>query len=807
METLISIIVRNRWVVLGIVLIAAGAAIPLTGDALEPNNALEVWFLEDDPALRSYHDFQGRFGNDEIVAVCLHDEGGIFTVENLRLIHDASRRLKERESDWVKGVTSISTVLHIGWGVDEHGDSELVLEKSFRRPPATQAEVDIVRDRIMSDPIYGDHIITKDEKTTLLIIQPQATGNIDRDRPIVLFRIQRVLDEVFYSAGKEVSVGGMGVMYQRLNEISTRDATIFLSFSSLIIFVVLGLTLRRLIPVVTAGIVIAVSLGALLGLYGAFGRQMNMVTMIIPTLLMVYGVADVMHIVTHYYQERLPLERGGVDKRGAVARSVGYSLAPCLFTTLTTAAGFASLSWSKMAVIRDLGIFAAIGVALAFVVSMVVVAVVLDVFDVRPPAGFRPPPAPGRRTRLRGVPDPEPGILGWVADVVYYFPDWVIVFSVIAAVTAGVGIARLEVDTYSIQFLFPTDPVHRDHTKIEGTFGNYTPMEFLIETGTTDGAKDPELLAAIDRFEVGLAKIPNVSKTVAVTSVTKRLNQAFHDGAESEYRIPTDPDVVAQELLWYDPDRADDPQKLVDFPHYTTARVTAKVKNLSAQGWAEVLRQAKEAVDAAGFPDGTVVTPSGYLPLYVRLIDYVVGTQLLSFGIAFGVVFVLIGVVLRSLRLALISIVPNCLPVAVILGAMGFAGIRLDVATVVIAAVMLGIAVDDTVHFLFRFRKELAENGGDHRRAARTAILTTGHALVGTSITLFAGFLIFVLAGIKSIVFFGVLTGCTIIAALLADLMVLPTMLVLIRPRISSAFPDVDPASDTAPIATPPVEG
>ncbi len=775
-ERIAAGLIHHRLKALVALLVTAGALAPFSGAAMEPNNALSVWFLASDPAYQAYEAFQDQFGSDEIVAVAVHDPGGIFTAENLALIDEASERIKA--SDRIRGVTSLSTVLQIGWG-DEDGDgeSDLIIRKMFKHPPAPGAEVDEIRERVMSDPLYREHIITEDARTTLLIVQPANLKDLDAERPLVLADVREVVDEVFGAAGRETAIGGMGVMFDQLNQISNRDAERFLTISGAIIVLILAFTLRRVVAVLAALATIGIALTILVGIYGATGRQMNMVTMILPTLLMTYGIADAIHVVTHWYQERGPLEAAGLDRRAALARSIGYSLTPCFFTSVTTAAGFASLSGSSMAVIRDLGIFAALGVLIAFVVTIVVCSTLFDLFDVRAPGTAATAASDG----------PARGALAAIGRAVARRPGRVVAAGGLVAIVAGVGLSRLEVDTYGIQFLFPADPVHRDHTRIEETFGYYTPMEFLIETNRQDGAKRPDVLAAIDRLERSLEdEVEHVSKTVAVTSVVKRINQSFHDGEEAAYAIPTDGDAIAQELIFYDPDRQDDPQRLVDFPHYRTARLTVKVKNLSAKGWAKILSHAQEKIDAAGFPEWATVRASGYLPLYVLQADYVVESQVESFGLAFVIVFVLVGLICRSAKLAALAVIPNCLPVALVLGLMGLTGIRLDVATVVIAAVALGIAVDDTVHFLFRFRRELLENGGDHERAAEVAVRTAGAAMLGTTVTLTAGFAVMALAGIKSIVFFGALTAFTMVAALAGDLLLLPAFLVLFRPRLAA---------------------
>ena len=182
----------------------------------------------------------------------------------------------------------------------------------------------------------------------------------------------------------------------------------------------------------------------------------------------------------------------------------------------------------------------------------------------------------------------------------------------------------------------------------------------------------------------------------------------------------------------------------------------------------------------------------GYLPLYVRMMEYVVDSQVSSFALAYLAVFLLLGLLFRSITLAAVAMIPNLLPIFVTLGLMGILGVRLDVATVTIAAVVIGIVVDDTIHFLHRFKQELhdpacgatADEPGDYAEAARRTLRGAGPAMVSTSAILAIGFLVLTLASVKSIIYFGLLSAVAMVAALLADLLVLPAILISVKPRL-----------------------
>ena len=195
----------------------------------------------------------------------------------------------------------------------------------------------------------------------------------------------------------------------------------------------------------------------------------------------------------------------------------------------------------------------------------------------------------------------------------------------------------------------------------------------------------------------------------------------------------------------------------------------------------------KEDLTAEGeaiLGDVGTIQPTGYLPLYCQIIDYIVQSQISSFSLAFVVIFALMVLVFRSLRLGALSVLPNTFPVFLTLGLMGIAGIHLDLGTVTIAAVVIGIVVDDTIHFLYRYKVELQAARGDHERAVERTCATAGAALTATTLILAAGFLVLTLASVKSVIYFGLLTSTAMVAGLLGDRIIMPALLTAIRPRL-----------------------
>lgn len=714
------------------------------------NNSVEVWFLDNDPSLISYNEFQQRFGNDEIVAVAYRDEN-LFTREGTQRLIDTDNALTNL--DFVRRVTSLSSIdnIHVF-------DDELRVEPLIPDIPADDKEAALYRDKAFDLPSVPGQVLSPDGKTLLLLVQLEHIDDMDQFRGEILETIRLALDK---TAGRYTSthLGGIGVVYDALNRISMSDSMIFITLSDVVLAVLLWFILKNAIAVILSLTVVGASVICLVGVHNLLGYQVNMVTAALPSLVMIIGIADSIHIITYYYANLLKYP--GLSKDEIVLKTMSGIAVPCLFTSITTAIGFGSLMAARMRVIRDLGLFACLGVILAWYFSMALSTWTFHYLDVKP-------------RHRREVPPWMVRMLNVLADLVRRKSGAIIAFSSILFVISIVGITRIDVDTFSIRFLHPSDPCRQDSDWIEDNFGMYMPLEFVVET-EDGGAWDPELLGGIARLQRALEEHPDIGRVLSVTDMIKQTNQALLDHEEGSWTIPETRAKVAQQMLLLEMDSDNNLDRFVDMPG-STIRITAMIRMLSARGIESLIEHTLSLADEL-MPEGDYsFTPTGYMGLYVKMIDYVVHGQIVSFTLAFILVFLMIGALFRSWRMALVAIAPNLLPVIMTLGFMGWFNISLDVATVMIAGIALGIAVDDTIHLLHHYVR-LRQEGLDAAASAAGAVKATGTAVMSTSIVLFAGFMVLTLASIKSIVYLGLLTAVTMITALIGDLVLLPALL------------------------------
>ena len=660
------------------------------------DNSLRIWFLDDDPQLVAYRSYQERFGNDEVVVVAFARADGMTSPTGLVLLRRAEARLLAVEG--VAGVVSIATLL------DDAGASGDAA----------------ARDSVLRHPALLDRLISRDGTTAAVLVRMQASDDIDTRRDKVLGDIERALARL----DAPHHLAGIGVLYVALNRLSMVDASALFLGAVAVMFALLCLVFRRLAPALaTLGVAVAAMFWTM-GLYGASGRNLNMVTSAMPTVILVVGVAEMVHLLL--CAARMPDTGSRRDRAVAV---LDRMLGPCALNIVTSAAGFAALATSPLPAVRDLGIFTAAGLMGSLLLTVVGATLAIA-------RGWEPRASEqhwlaqtARRVSEIGIRYPVPTLAG----------------AAVLAVAAAAAGSRVEVDTFTLEFLPREHQVRRDSALIESRLAPYVPMDFLVRA--PGGVAPPQLLEALARWQRAGERLPGVGWS----------------------RSPADPAAGgggAEERVGRD----------------GALRVTFSVAMQSSR---DVARTMQALLEQAHLPAGVTIEAAGYLPLYVRMVDYIVDSQVSGFAFAFVAVFGIIALAFRSLRIAALALPSNLLPLLFILGAMGAAGIRLDAATVTIAAVVLGLVVDDTVHFLHRLREALARCA-DRASALRETVASAGRAILTTALVMSLGFSVFALSEIRSLVYFGLLVGLAMAASVLIDLLLIPA-LVMLRPAAAGA--------------------
>jgi predicted RND superfamily exporter protein len=755
------ILIRWRWATAISLFLLVAFLTPGLQTALVPDNALTVWFLESDPKLQNYKRFQRSFGNDEVILLQVHESRGLFN-------EDALTRMRRLVGllEAVDGIERVHSVFSLKNVVIRDGGP--TFEPAI--PESLPDDLDSLKSQILNNSLALDRLINADGTRAMLWVQMEVMADIDVKRDAIITEVRDIADMVMGDLPHPM--GGVGVIYSGLNVLTQHDFSLFVGIGYLLMFVSLWWVFRNIrLVLAVMGVIVMATVGAL-GIYGLMGYQINMFTIVLPILIIVLGIADAIHIPSAFVQELR--SAGDRSREQIILGTLKRTLLPCLFTTLTTMAGFLALTSSPMAVIRHLGTYAAIGVGIAFAAS--VTLMIPTLFAI--PQNARLP----EHRRLNRFLDSARGLL-------LRYPLPIAVVSGLLCALGVLGASRVVSDTYTIGYLPDHHQVVRDHRALESGWGDYSPLEFMVipQDGLT--VEHPRILAGTERFVAAASSLPHIRKGFGLHTVYR------HIASKVDPDLPADLPISSQHVA--EIGRFRDKQAFHwdrNSPAYhdnflaplmtedgSLGRLTLIGSMLSAAELERLLADleplARNAMDGAA-----TLEPSGYPPLYVTIINYVMTSQKRSFFIALGLIFLLMLLWLRSFRLALVSLIPNVFPVLVMLGVMGVLNVHLDIGTATVAAIVLGVAIDDTVHFLHHWRD--AEKAGSNwqeavehtfRRAGVPAVITTALLLVGYSVLM--------LADLATVFYFGLLTTVAAVATLFADLLILPLLLRLFGGR------------------------
>jgi predicted RND superfamily exporter protein len=678
-------------------LIAWGFSLVALGN-LRVANSLDVWYPLDSAELRRYESFKQLFGNDEFVVVAVTGDEPFDSEEGQEVIEAYTERFYD-----IDGVATITSLLTV---------------------PSSMRDV---RARLLSD----------DGQTTIILMQMIGGPEAEEARPLVLAEIRAVIADM----GLEARLAGNGVIYDALNEASTTGARELLASAHVAMFILLAIFYRRLVPVVATLLAVIMATSWMMGIYALMGRPLNMVTMALPTLVLVMGVANCAHLLRSV--ARTP-DSGDHELR--VITGLARTAWPCCVTSFTTAVGFLSLSVAPLPVIADLGLYGAAGMIFALLASFIVVSFFLAWQATVP--RFSPGGTLSRLSRS-------------MTAIACAAPRRTIALFAALGVVAVFGVLRLDADTNSIAYLPKNHPVRMDSEFIEGHIGAYASMDFLV-LGSANPVTDLDMLDAVQQWQAEASQLPKVDWSWSLIDAL----------SVSEGETPSVLGADAMQTRLARVERLFPLTTRTLLGDGNVLRVSFGVPMQSA-GSARAL--VRDLTDLAKMPPGIHVEVAGYIPLYTRIIDEIVSSQLRGFAVAIPLIMILLGVALRSWASALLAMPASLLPILATLGLMGWVAIPLDVATATIATVVLGLVVDDAVHLLHHANQNGIPGRPDISGLIR-ANAATGSTLLLTSIVLVTGFLLLGLAEIRSIRWFGLLGAFAMAFAIVADMMLLPAV-------------------------------
>lgn len=720
--------------------------------------------LEIDPSMSSvlpresegrvYHErMRAVFGNDETLLVAVRHPDGIFQKHVLEAVTQTTERIEEL--DGIRSVVSLATAPDI-----RSADGELIVAPLYEDVPDDADGLAAIETQLRRNPVLASSLISDDGKTTAIVGYLLDMTELEFMSSGLDMEIQQIAAEEF---GDEATVwmsGGAHVKAETQRTLLS-DLMTVMPLCVLTLMAIAYVSFRTVrgifVPLLTLGIAIVWTLA----LASIFFPKLNIVTTSVPAILLGVGFAYAIHVLSCYYEVVAEKKAGHLDAdigsatREAIRR-VGLAT---LLTGLTTGVGFASLATSPITAIQEFGLLASIGVVCLMISTLTFAPALLQLMPEKETASGH---------------GQEGG--DWIERLLERLGEFdvnrrwlVLATGALLAIGSILAIPLIELST-SVLDNFPEDqPVRVSIEAINEHLGAADQMYVMLEADEKNTFKEPEVLRAIERLQVWLNEQPEVGGSTSVVDYVKLLNRSFHDDDPAYFAVPDSAKLVTQ-LIFFGGN--DDLKRLVN-SQYNLASIPVRV-NVFNSG--EVVAFADRVEKKlGGLPDEVSGRVSGLSVLVARSNDDIAYGQALSLSTAFIIIYVIMAALFWSFRIGFYAMLPNILPVTIYFGALAVGGITLNVVTGLVACLVLGIAVDDTIHFLTRFNA-LGKEQADAKAGARGALMEVGRAVTYTSTALVLAFFVLTASSLQQQVQFGALAAFTLAVAWVVDITFTPAL-------------------------------
>jgi hypothetical protein len=808
---------------------------------LRMEQSFETFFEEDDTSTADYRLFRNKFGSDESVVILYKSlNGDIFTTDSLQKIKNfedeinSNRTNPDSALNRVKRIRSIVSADYL----ETRGSTMINRKFIGDNIPSDRVEIEKIKKLALAHKDYPGSYFSKDLQYGLITIttdfgtrlapnpagkktekpagttggmpdefdfesfeseKKEITGSTEKvkyeelqpkDYSPFIREIRKILNEqgwspVFPQYGvpfkpdeknsRKYAISGNPWVQEFVDVLTEIDMGILMTISLGITFLMLAVSFRSLSAMVWPFVIITFSELTTIGLSAWLGISASMMILIVVFLILTLGVASTVHILSGF--KIFMLE--GANKDDALKIAYTKSGISIILAALTTMGGLSALVLMPLVPIRNFGITATMGIFIALILTLFLLPILLS---------FWAPYKTGSDLKHNPVEKVFQNILRWINKVVINRPIPIMIIFLVVSVIGLSGFNRIKIDTSFSEMARDGYGISETFDIIDKFFGGASSVEFMIDSGETEGVRNVPVLNAIDRFTSRILKErPDfVPRAFSLVNAVKDSHRLLTDGNESNYKIPDTNEKLGQVLVMYDSADPESRRMMVD-DDWRIARISLQVYTKSSYEYQGFMKDINtwivEYFDPLKkeFPE-LKVTITGGIPLMMNVVDYISWSQVRSFALALIIVSMILFLTYGSVRFGILAIIPNLVPMTVIIGLAGWLDLELDTDTLIVMPLAIGIVVDDTIHFLTHYRAELAR-GATAQEAIAVSLKEVGQAMMFTSFILAGGFLVFLASVYIPFNKFGILSGGAIISALLADLFLLPSLLVVFYPE------------------------
>ncbi len=762
-----GIILRNRYLVLiGIAIVTALLASQMKYMKFSYTEANLL--PENHEANLEYNAFLDVFGEEGNLVILGIKDSTIFTPKKFNAWNSLVDQFDDLEEiDFSLSIADVQKLKA------DRKKRKFILEPLYEKNPSTSEEVLQIKKQLFEKLPFYDNLLFNKETGTLqtVIYVKKEIINTPKRKEFIFDTLIPIVEKFENDYNVDIRISGMPYI-RTLNAQNIQDEIMLFVLGALLITaLIFFFFFRSYRATFITLLVVMIGVTWAFGFIGLFRFEITVLSALIPPLIIVIGVPNAVFLINKYQQE---IKKHGQQAK-ALQRVISKIGNATLMTNITTASGFATFVFVKSSLLREFGILASVNIVSIFILALLIIPIIYS---------FMSPPKKKHLSHLERK---------WIENVVNWMEKTVrnnrisIYFATVLIIVLGIiGVYKIKVSGSLIEDMPKSMGFYKDIKFFEQEFGGIMPLEIFIDTKKEKGVMKLSTLKKMDKLNETITSFPELSKPISVVNLVKYSKQAYYKGNPKYYQLPTSQEQ--NYIFSYTKNSNSDAGMLNTFVDTTGryARITTFMKDIGTEKM-NVIQKRLQAVIEKEFPlEKFEVSITGKALVFIKGTNYLITNLVFSLSLAILLIALFMAWMFRSPQMILISLLPNILPLLITAGLMGFLGIPIKPSTILVFSIAFGISVDDTIHFLAKYRQELIANKWKIKPSVYAALRETGVSMFYTSIVLFFGFLVFTLSSFGGTIALGGLVSVTLLLAMVSNLLLLPSLLLTFEKRIAN---------------------
>ncbi|WP_286761028.1 efflux RND transporter permease subunit [Salegentibacter sp. UBA1130] len=724
----------------------------------------------------AYNEFLDKFGEEGNLVLLGVKDSTLFKPENFEAWKELTKTLEAFPAvDYAISVSNLQQLKKF----EDPSRFEMVPFITEDNP--TEEELQQYQDQLYNELPFYENLVYSSHSNTLqsaIYLNKEIVNSKER-KTFVINELQPLIANFEEKTGIDVKVSGMPY-------IRTLNSQNIIDEIGLFILAALGVTsliffffFRSIRATIISMITVCIGVMWAFGVIGLFNYEITVLTALIPPLIIVIGIPNCIFLINKYQQE--------IKKHGNQAKSLQRVITKVgnatLMTNITTASGFATFILTDSTLLKEFGIVASINIVAIFILSLLIIPIIYSYMNLP------------RRKHLKHLNKRWiGGFVNWMEQMVRHRRISIYITSIVLLVVSIIGIYTIKISGSLLEDMPEEAEFFQDIKFFEEEFDGVMPLEILVDTKRKNGVLKPATLKRMEELENHLAEIPELSQPISITRLVKYSKQAFYNGDAQYYQLPSSQEQNF--IMPYTKGFSSNENLLTSYIDSTGryARITTYMKDVGTDKMEELEEDLWPQINKIFPQERYEISMTGKAFIFQKGTNYLVKNLIISLSLAILLIAIFMAWMFRSFRMIIVSLVPNLLPLLVTAGMMGFLGVPIKPSTILVFSIAFGISVDDTIHFLAKYRQELKANNWRIKRSVYAALRETGVSMFYTSIVLFFGFSVFMISSFGGTVALGGLVSATLLFAMLANLLLLPSLLLSLEKNIANKEVMKEPA-------------